>query len=156
MNKFKKIAPETSEIKKELPFRVPEHYFDDFPARLQAKLKTESHSIPQQRNRFIRYLKPALGLAASFALVFMLVYWPVKEFLPDYLAKSYVPIETAEDDEPYFAYLENLDENSFFTLVADPAIGNEAENESFDDEELMNYLSTNVSDYELFAQTLNE
>jgi hypothetical protein len=153
MNKFKKIAPEASEIKKELPFRVPEHYFDDFSARLQTKLKAETHAIPPQRNRFIRYLKPALGLAASFALVFVLVYWPVKEFLPDYLAKSSVTIETSEDDEHYFAYLENLDENLFFSLVADPSNGKEAENGSLDDEELMNYLSANVSDYELFAQT---
>jgi hypothetical protein len=155
MNKFKKIAPEASEINKELPFRVPEHYFDDFSARLQTKLKAETHAITPQRNRFIRYLKPALGLAASFALVFMLVYWPVKEFLPDYLAKSSVTIETTEDDEHYFSYFENLDENSFFALIAEPANGRGTENGNFDDEELMNYLSANVSDYELFAQIQN-
>jgi hypothetical protein len=153
MNKFKKIAPETSEIKKELPFRVPEHYFDDFSARLHSRLKTESHAIPQQRNRFVRYLKPALGLAASFALVFMLVYWPVKEFLPDYLAKSNVIIETAAEDDHYFSYLERMDENSFFALIADPFNDGEEEDESLDDDELMNYLSANINDYELFAQT---
>jgi hypothetical protein len=155
MNKFKKIAPEASQIKKELPFRVPEHYFDDFSARLQTRLKEESKAIPPQRNRFIRYLKPALGLAASFALVFMLVYWPVKEFLPDYLAKSSVIIETSEDDDHYFSYLESMDENSFFALVADPANEREAEDSNLDDDDLMNYLSANISDYELFAQTQN-
>jgi hypothetical protein len=155
MNKFKKIAPETSEIKKELPFRVPEHYFDDFSARLQTRLKADSHAIPPPRTRFIRYLKPALGLAASFALVFMLVYWPVKEFLPDYLAKSSVIIETTEDDDHYFTYLENIDENSFFALITEPANEMETEDVSLEDEELMNYLSANVSDYELFAQTQN-
>jgi hypothetical protein len=155
MNKFKKIAPETSEIKKELPFRVPEHYFDDFSARLQMRLKADTHAIPPPRNRFIRYLKPALGLAASFALVFMLVYWPVKEFLPGYLAKSSVVIETTEDDDHYFTYLENLDENSFFALVTDPANEMEGVNGSLDDDELMNYLSDNVSEYELFAQIQN-
>jgi len=155
MNKFKKIAPETSEIKKELPFRVPENYFDDFSARLQTRLKADSHAIPPPRNRFIRYLKPALGLAASFALVFMLVYWPVKEFLPGYLAKSSVVIDTTEDDDQYFTYIENIDENSFYALITDPANEMGEEEGNLDDEELMNYLSSNVSDYELFSQTQN-
>jgi hypothetical protein len=156
MNKIKKIAPETSKINKENPFRVPSHYFDDFSARLQPKLKAESGILPQPRNRIIRYLKPVLGLAASFALIFLLVYWPVNTFLRSYLAKTEIPAQTATEYEQYIGYIERIDENSFFALIIDPFMKEDAADDHFDDDDLLTYLSDNVSDYELFAHIHNE
>jgi hypothetical protein len=155
MNKLKKIAPELSKLKKEQPFGVPDNYFDDFSARLHYRLETEKQALPQPKNSFLRYLKPALGLAASFALIFMLVYWPVRSFLPSYLAKTNTYIETETEENEFLTFIEKLDENSFFAIIQESHSNEETVNGSFDDEELMNYLSSNVSDYEIYLQTEN-
>jgi hypothetical protein len=154
MKEFKKIAPESSKINKELPFRVPENYFDDFSSRLHSRLETET-DVPQNKGRVIRMLKPILGLAASFALIFMLVYWPIKSFLPDYLAKTEQNIEiiTIEEDS-YISYVERIDENSFFALIRGVFTSDDAEDD-FTDEDLLNYLSANISDYDLYLNYEN-
>ncbi len=155
MNKLKKIAPELSKLKKEPPFGVPDNYFDDFSARLHHRLEAEKQTLPQRGNPIIRYLKPVLGLAASFALIFMLVYWPVKSFLPNYLAKTNTYIESTSEDVDFVTFLEKLDENSFFALIQEPFINQETANDDFNDEELLSYLSSNVSDYDIYVQTEN-
>lgn len=153
MNELEKIAPRLSKIKKEQPFDVPDNYFDDFSARLQSKLEAEKTVLPKPKNKVIRLLKPAIGLAASFLLIFMLVYWPIKSFLPNYLVKSDTTETTnITEEDTYRAVMERMDENSFFALL----LGNEDEDTqevSLDDEELMNYISSNVSDYEIFLET---
>ena len=155
MKKIKNIAPELSKIKKELPFGVPENYFGDFSARLHHRLETEEQLLPQKQNRIIRFLKPALGLAASFTLIFMLVYWPVKTFLPNYLAKTNTYIESPSEENSYLSFIEKLDENSFFALLNEPFASEETDNYDFNDDELLNFLSANVSDYEIYLQTEN-
>ena len=155
MKKFEKIAPEASKISKENPFRVPDHYFDDFSARMHTRLKAETEVRKQPRNPVVRYLKPALGLAASFLLVFLLVYWPISEFLPQYLSKSDAPVETITDDDHYFNYIEKIDENSFIALIAEPDTDKDIVDDDFSDEDLLSYLSANISDFELFAHTQN-
>ncbi|WP_372934557.1 hypothetical protein [Mariniphaga sediminis] len=154
MEELKKIAPKLSKLKKEQPFGVPEKYFDDFSARLQHRLETEKQVPPQNQSSIIRFLKPALGLAASFALVFMLVYWPLKSFLPNYLAKTNT-IETINEEDTYLIFVEKMDENSFFNLLQEPGTEEETIEGNFNDEELLSYLSVNVSDYEIYMQTEN-
>lgn len=147
MDDLKNIAPELSKLKKENPFRVPEHYFDDFSARLQTKLEVEKMIVPAKQNRFIYYLKPALGLAASFALIFMLVYWPLKTFTPKQTANSNADMEMSEDEE-YLSIVEKMDENSFFALLYEPTSAVE-----FSDEDLVAYINTNVTDYDIYQGT---
>ena len=40
MDELKNIAPKLSRIKKDHPFEVPDHYFEDFRAGLQEKIKS--------------------------------------------------------------------------------------------------------------------
>lgn len=148
MNEFKNIAPKLSKIKKENPFGTPEKYFDDFSARLQMKLETEKKVVPIQQNRIIRFLKPALGLAASFAIIFMLVNLPLKKFMSQKVASNIVETELTETD--YLSVVEGIDESSFFTMLDDPTNGIE-----FSDEDLLSYASANISEYELFSETIN-
>lgn len=155
MKKLEKIAPELSKLKKEQPFGVPHKYFDDFSARLHYRLEAEKQVLPQKQNPVIRFLKPALGLAASFALIFMLVYWPVKTFLPNYLVKSNTYIEVENEDDHFLSFLEKLDENSFFALIQENSIEEETAEGDFNDDELLSYLSSNVTDYEIYIQTEN-
>lgn len=146
MNDLKNIAPELSKIKKENPFEVPDHYFDDFTARLQHRIETEETGNKKQQNTIIRFLKPALGLAASFALIFMLVYWPLKSFLPNQVAQTETTNEL--EDQEYMSIVEDLDETSFFAFL------NESDDQSdFSDEDLESYIAANTSDYELFVGT---
>lgn len=147
MEEIKKIAPELSKIERKVPFRTPDHYFDDFSARLQMKLEAEKKVLPSPKIRIIQFLKPALSLAASFALIFMLVYWPLKTFMPAQVANN-SNIEMEMSDNEYLNLLEGIDENSFYALLNEPVSTVE-----FSDDELISYLSTNVSDYEIYLGT---
>lgn len=154
MDELKEIAPELSKIKKETPFRVPENYFDDFSARLQMKIEAEKRILPNQPNRIIQFLKPAIGLAASFALIFMLVYWPLKSFTPEEVANNNTnataPVENGITDLEYHSIIEGMDDNSFYALLEEPA-----QTVEISDDELLNYLSENVSDYDIYLGTEN-
>ena len=145
MDELKKIAPELSKIEKKVPFRTPDHYFDDFSARLQARLAEENQKVSVHKSLFTRVFKPALGLAASFALVFMIVYWPVKSFMSGNLAKN----ESGPDiiELRYQSMMEGIDENSFYSLLED-----QNKTVAFTDDELIGYLSANISEYEIFAE----
>lgn len=150
MKELEKIAPELSKIKKENPFRVPENYFDDFSARLQVKLDAEQNAVPVKKNNIIRYLKPAIGLAAGFALVFSLAYWPLKTLTPNQTAESDVQ-EISVSEMLFASAVEGIDVNSFYELLEKPA-----ENEQLSDEDLANYVNTNVSEYEIYSQAATQ
>jgi hypothetical protein len=152
MDNLRENTPELSKIKKENPFRVPENYFDDFSARLHIKIEAEKKVVPAPKNRIIQMLKPAVGLAASFVLIFMLVYWPLKTFSPKQVAEnnSSIVIEEYDSDNENESLnlLESIDENSFYALLDEPAKSVE-----FSDEELMSYINTNISEYEIYLGT---
>lgn len=154
MNELKKIAPELSKIEKEQVFNVPDKYFDDFYSRMQYRLETEMQPLPSKVNPVIRFFKPVLGLAASFALVFMLVYFPIKLYIPDYFAKDR-PSAIQNEDDDFRNLLEYMDENSFFALINEPVAIQQTNYQNFNDEELLNYISSNVSEYEIYLQTEN-
>ena len=148
MDELKNIAPKLSKQKREHPFRAPDNYFEDFSARLQMKLETEKKVVPQQKSRIVRFLKPAIGLAASFALIFMLVYWPLQKFMQN----NVVAIEDTVEypDSEFFNIVEGLDEASFFALLEESN-----ETEVFTDDDLMAYVSANFTDYEIFENIEN-
>ncbi len=148
MDEFKNIAPKLSKLKKENPFGTPDKYFDDFSARLQMKLETEKKVVPMQQNRIIRFLKPVLGLAASFAIIFMLVNLPLKKFMSQKVVSSNIETELSETD--YLNVVEGIDEKSFFALLTETDDGIE-----FSDEDLISYVGANISEYELFTEINN-
>lgn len=148
MDELNNTAPKLSKIKKENPFETPDNYFDDFSVRLQTKLKKEKKVIHIQQNRIIKLLKPAIGLAASFAIIFMLVKLPIKSFITQDVANNSDETELIETD--YLNEIEGLDENSFFALLDEPGNGIE-----FSEEDLLTFASVNTSEYELFLEPNN-
>lgn len=72
MNEQKDIlhTPET----RENPFRMPDGYLDSFEDRLMARIAVEQQPTASRKVRFWTVLKPALTLAAMFALVFGMGY----------------------------------------------------------------------------------
>jgi hypothetical protein len=148
MNELEKNAPKLSKLKKETPFGTPDKYFDDFSARLHMRLEAEKKVIPNQQNPIIRFLKPALGLAASFALIFLLVYWPLKTFIPNQIEdQANVP---DINEMEYESLIEGIDENSFYALLDEPS-----GSDDFTDDDLISYLSTNISEYDIYYGTDN-
>lgn len=149
MDELKKIAPELSKIKKENPFRVPENYFEDFSARLQMKLEAEKKGVAKNQNRIIQFLKPALGLAAGFALIFMLAYWPLKTFKPNQQINT-ISAETNISQMIYATMVEGIDESSFYAMLDEPTGAVQ-----FSDEDLADYVKANSSEYEIYSETDN-
>ena len=148
MEELRNISPQLSKIKKDIPFGVPDNYFDNFSARLQLKLEAEKVASSNSRNRIIQFLKPALSLAASFALIFMLVYWPLKTFIPNQVASNGNQSEQGISDMEYVSMVEGIDEYSFFALLEEPT-----GSDNFSDEEIMSYLQENSSEYEIYTET---
>jgi hypothetical protein len=148
MDELKNIAPKLSKLKKETPFRTPDNYFDDFSARLQIKLEAEKKVVPKQKSVVLRFLKPAIGLAASFAIIFMLVYWPLKTFMPSEVVETEETIDNA--DSEFLNIVEGLDESSFFELL-------EESNGTDDltDDDLIAYVDANFTSYEIFENIEN-
>ena len=95
-----------------------------FHARLQVRLEAEKRILPQKENKIIRFLKPAFGLAASFALNFYFGLLAIKNFISheSKLLKSFnLEICTiAIDDNQYHTIVESIDENSFYALLDEP------------------------------------
>ena len=148
MDELEKIAPELSKIKKENPFRTPENYFEDFSAKLQLRLETEKEKgSAKTQSRIIQFLKPALGLAAGFALIFMLAYWPLTKLTSNQQAKNN-SIQTDETDMIFTSLVEGMDENSFFAML-----GESESTGQLSDDDLANYLSTNSTEYEIYSET---
>jgi hypothetical protein len=151
MNELNKNATELSKISKENPFGTPDNYFDDFSARLQVKIGAEKSATLPKRTRLIQILKPALGLAASFALIFMLVYVPLKTFMPHHETNVAANTEEYDTETGILNYIENIDESSFISLL------NETEDENtFSDDDLALYVSANFNDYELYENLQNQ
>jgi hypothetical protein len=149
MDELEKIAPELSKIKKENPFRIPENYFDDFSARLQVKLEAEKKGVSKNQNRIIQFLKPALGLAAGFALIFMLAYWPLKTLTPNQQANN-IATETDISEMLYATMVEEIDVNSFYALLDEPN-----GSVKFSNDDLAIYVNSNSSEYEIYSETNN-
>ncbi len=148
MKDLEKIAPELSKIKKENPFKVPENYFEDFSARLQMKLESEKMEAPKKQSKVIQILKPALTMAAGFALLFTLAYWPLKLITPGQQANN-TNIEIDINEMLYANMVEGIDQNSFFALLDEP-------NNSIQlsDEDMAVIVNSNSSEYDIYSETI--
>ncbi|WP_299584191.1 hypothetical protein [uncultured Sunxiuqinia sp.] len=153
MKEKKDIWTELQNPPSKAPFKVPEGYFDSLEDRIEARIAKETEQVSSQ-GKLIRMLKPVLAMAASFALIFMLVYYPLSVFLPSYLAKtSQESVEkpnTLSEDELLFSYF-SASTNSLYDLFGDE----EEVQEEVDAEELLDYLSTEMNETEIFASLNN-
>ncbi len=147
MNNRDNISPKLESLKKDYPFKVPQNYFDDFPARMQQRIEQEKQSISKPKTRIIDFIKPALGLAAGFAAIFMLVYWPVKTLNNRQIEATNIQVEQVLTDD-YINLFEQFDEETFITLLEKQPNGDYTETES-----LVAYLASNYSDFDIFMET---
>ena len=74
---------------KELPFKVPEHYFENFENNLLNQLEAEETSQKKNDNSLrlvISIIKPWLAMAAGFLLI-ALVYYQAPRIFSDKMSK---------------------------------------------------------------------
>jgi hypothetical protein len=141
------IPKKLMEAGQELPFSVPRRYFDDFPARLKARIDQEARpTVAITPLRWIDYLKPVMGLAAAFAAVFLLVYWPAKLITNQETLSSKSSVNGY--NESLINLVEHVDDNTFFSLLE-----GSSNNVKLDAEELKTYIASNYSDYDIYLET---
>ena len=148
MNENKNIESPLSGLPKKNPFGAPEGYFENLQDKIEARIEAENTVVPK-KTQVLRMLRPALSLAASFALVFMLVYYPLNKFLPKYLESKQV-VENNEFDieEEFFAVFSN--DNSLIEYLSQP------EEEAVEpSDEIYAYLSVQMTDAEFYNELTN-
>jgi hypothetical protein len=112
------------------------------------KEKQKSHST-----RVFQILKPALGLAASFALVYLLVYYPINTFLIKDTAKTTVTDSAATDwPDVYSIVLSSIDESTLVNALSTEESGLAYKTNP---DEVLAYLSSGLNDLEIYSEIQN-
>mgnify|MGYP003594243981 FL=1 len=138
--------------KKPNPFKVPDGYFETFNEKLNGRIKENEQ--PAVRRLWL-YLKPVAGLAAAFALVFMLVYVPLVKFMPgkDYMANrsdSAATQEQAGDSTDKAGTVLAYFTESQFLSVIDGA--DEYEKTMVVNSDVVDLLAFNCSDWDIVIE----
>ncbi len=146
------IEPEFLKQPGKNPFRTPDNYFDSIEDRVMGTIEFESKkNTASKSNKIFRLLKPVLGLAASFALVYILAYYPIKYFSPNNLVKSEITDSASQMDE-YSLNLSLIDENSLISAIFNDETDTLSE---IKPDELLAYLSTEMTDLEIYTEIQN-
>jgi hypothetical protein len=120
--------------KKELPFSVPEGYFEDFPSRLQERLETERK--PGFFEKTYRTLKPGLAIAAIFAAIILAGYAIIKLSYDN--GRKTEPIQEFAEVIDYYIY--DFDDETIIAVFNEETDLNYL-NHTLKEEEISNYLS---------------
>ncbi|MEL7588221.1 MAG: hypothetical protein AAGU19_16045 [Prolixibacteraceae bacterium] len=132
------------------PFGVPEGYFDALEDRVAGRIGMTGEKATSGL-KFIRMVKPLLGLAASFALAFLLIYYPVSKILPWY-ANNQSGVGTEENNlqEEFLSDCSVLDDRSFFLALTTPE-----DTKKLESDEIISFLSDELDDYEVYSEIIN-
>lgn len=148
------IEPEFLKRTKTNPFRTPDHYFESIEDKVMGQIEYEAKRKTTSGSRKIyQFLKPALGLAASFALIVMLSYYPLKYFTPKSMVESQTIDSSATDKmDPYSLHIAMIDESAFLNAL----FGEEKTTDTaLDQDEILAYLSNEMTDLEIYAEIQN-
>lgn len=123
-----------------VPFKVPEGYFDTFAERLMEQLDTPGEE-KQGKKLLFRIIRPMLAMAASFTIIFMLVYYSTQVYERTENKQSLAQLESSEDN--YFD-LFHINDHSMLMAFENVEPVNE-----YNEEIMETYLMASVSDIEL-------
>lgn len=149
MEKRKDIFINQSQFPKGNPFDVPQGYFESLEDRIGARIEDEvAFKSPGQK--VIQMLKPILGLAASFAIAFLLIYYPLGKFIPKFMAKSDTQTEESLFELEFIENTLFIDENTLLQTLSATETSTE-----FESDEIINLLSSELNDYQIYAEIIN-
>ncbi len=146
------IEPDFLKRPKTNPFRTPDYYFESMEDRILAEIK-QSENPKTKSAKIIQLLKPALGLAASFALVALLVYYPINFLMLKTASKTEIVQSSATDlFDSYSLNIGSIDDNT----LADVLFSEELSNDSLTSpDELLAYLSSGMNEVEIYSEIQN-
>jgi hypothetical protein len=131
------------------PFRTPDQYFESLDDRIMAGIR-QAENPQSGKSKTVRFLKPVLGLVASFALVYLLVYYPINHFVPQNLVKT----NQADSNSPgipeaYSLSFASVDESTLFNVI----ISDDSKSETtLNTDDLVAYLASGSNDLDLYSE----
>ena len=146
------IEPEILKRPKTNPFRTPDYYFETMEDRIMGNIEYQTKKqIPS--SKVFQLLKPVLGLAASFALIYLLVYYPITTFVLKDTAKTEITDSVASDwlDEYSFS-LVSIDENALVNVLFSDETTTIAQTNP---DEVLAYLSSGMNDLAIYSEIQN-
>jgi hypothetical protein len=152
MYKKENIESDFSERSKSNPFRTPEGYFDTVEDRIMGAI-THSEKPKHNSPQIIRFLKPALTLAASLAMVYFMVYFPVNYLKTKSTAQTEVT-DSANSDifDAYSLSFSLIDDNTLVNTIysedANP-------NSNINSDDMLAYISSGMNDIEIYSEIQN-
>ena len=138
---------------KNQPFRVPEGYFETFADRLKVRIEKEEEEQPDKKRSLLFNLRPVLMIAASFAIIMLLIYIPSKKYTPandGYVSRQLSNKDSIDNDVTpvpvdLFTY---FSEGQFLSAISDMK---EIEDETLSNDSLGDYIAANYNDFEIIA-----
>jgi hypothetical protein len=129
-------------------FRVPEGFFETFPDKIMAQIEL-SENKPTQKTKILRYLKPVLTMAASFAFIFFIIYVPVQHIS----SKKQTAKTETNDTSPDLLDYYYLNSHSVLSLFMEQDNQNAQDEKAISSEVVETYLLASLSEYELYELT---
>jgi hypothetical protein len=130
------------------PFTQPDGYFESFSDRLMSRI-AEEHDSKQKQTGIIKYLKPALTMAASFAIIFFLIYVPVSIINSK---NEVVQITAEQEEDTNFFDFYYLNSRSLYSMISTE----NKQNKQIDNEVIEDYLLASLSEYDLIQLSNSE
>jgi hypothetical protein len=127
------------QLGREYPFHAPEGYFDNLSQKVMARL--EGQSQPKKNFFSIRYVKPAIAIAAGFLIIVALFNVPSKLISPGKSSSSQ-SLSKLTDEELFIS--DPLSDHNIFE-----ALESTVPDDTFDSDQLETVLLASVSEYEL-------
>lgn len=148
------IEPEFLKQLKKNPFKTPENYFDTIEERVMQSIKQENKKKHSgNTGKVLLFLRPALAVAASLGILFMLVYYPVTHLSQKEIAKVKVTDTITPDTMDAYALSFSLvDENSLINTIITEE---KAALEEINPDEVLAYLSSDMNDIEIYSEIQN-
>jgi hypothetical protein len=129
---------------KELPFTVPDNYFEDFPGRLRDRLSRE-HPVASS-GRLVSLARPYLSVAAIIAGIVLITWFAYHQVN---VSNRNVSLDNYELSDIVDYYLNDYDEDILIsTLTENGDVNGMAPLENYSDE-IMDYLNADGIDYSL-------
>lgn len=134
------------------PFRTPDSYFESLEDRIMGGIK-ENAKKKSLSSKIIRIMKPALGIAASLTLVYILAFNPINNFLFKDITKT-LQIDTTSTDSlgDYSFNLASMDENSLINAIFTDESKTFAETNP---DEFLAYLSSGLNEVDIYSEIQN-
>lgn len=148
------IEPEFLKQLKKNPFKTPNNYFDSIEDRVMQSVEQEKKKKTNSyKGKVIHFLKPALAVAASLGILFMLVYYPVDYFSQKEVAKVKVTDTINQDTiDAYSLSFSLVDDNSLINTIINEE---KAALEDINPDEVLAYLSSDMNDIEIYSEIQN-